>query len=260
LREEEIKWYQRSKAKHLLEGDANTKYFHLLANGHHRKTRIFQLPDGDNIISGDEELKKHITTYYRGLFVRPEESSITLDCGCRDDIPQVTLEENRILVEEFMEDEVRKAVFQMEHNKVSGPDSFLVEFYQVLWDLIKNDLMALFTKFHKGNLPLYSLNFRTIILLPKSAEATRIHQCRPICLLNVSFMIFMKVITNRLAGVAQRVIQPNQLTFLPGRNIMEGVIILHENIHELRRKKKSGVILKLDFEKAYDKVKWPFVK
>jgi hypothetical protein len=57
LREEEIKWYQRSKVKHLLEGDANTKYFHLLANGRHRKTRIFQLQDRENIIQGDNELK-----------------------------------------------------------------------------------------------------------------------------------------------------------------------------------------------------------
>ena len=41
LREEELKWYQRAKVKHLLEGDANTKYYHLLANGRHRKTHIF---------------------------------------------------------------------------------------------------------------------------------------------------------------------------------------------------------------------------
>jgi mannosylglycoprotein endo-beta-mannosidase len=41
LREEELKWYQRAKAKHLLEGDTNTKYYHLLANGRHRKTCIF---------------------------------------------------------------------------------------------------------------------------------------------------------------------------------------------------------------------------
>jgi hypothetical protein len=40
LREEELKWYQRAKVKHLLEGDANTKYYHLLANGRHRKTRM----------------------------------------------------------------------------------------------------------------------------------------------------------------------------------------------------------------------------
>jgi hypothetical protein len=44
-----------------------------------------------------------------------------------------------------------------------------------------------------------------------------------------------------------------------GRNILEGVVILHETIHELHRKKQNGVILKIDFEKAYDKVKWPFL-
>ena len=41
---------------------------------------------------------------------------------------------------------------------------------------------------------------------------------------------------------------------------MEGVVVLHETIHELHRKKQSGVIFKIDFEKAYDKVKWPFVQ
>jgi hypothetical protein len=43
LREEEIKWYQRAKVKNLLEGDVNMKYFHLVANGKHRKMRNFQL-------------------------------------------------------------------------------------------------------------------------------------------------------------------------------------------------------------------------
>jgi hypothetical protein len=75
------------------------------------KTRIFQLQDGDNIISGDEDHKKHITTYSKGLFGRPEESLFTLDAGRTGDIPQVTEEENRILVEEFTEEEVRMAVF-----------------------------------------------------------------------------------------------------------------------------------------------------
>ena len=63
LREEEIKWYQRGKTTKLLYGDMNTKYFQLVANGKHRKTRIFQLEDGGKIIKGDEQLKKYITDY-----------------------------------------------------------------------------------------------------------------------------------------------------------------------------------------------------
>ena len=167
LREEEIKCYQRAKVKELLEGDSNTKYFQLIANGKHRKTRIYQLQDGEHMISGDEELKKYITTYYKGLFGPPDNNDFNLDETRIDDIPQVTDIENEILILEFTEAEVREAIFQMEHNKSPGPDGFPVEFYQAFWDTIKGDLMALFSEFHKGELPLYSLNFETIILLPK---------------------------------------------------------------------------------------------
>jgi hypothetical protein len=148
----------------------------------------------------------------------------------------------------------------MEHNKAPGADGFSAEFYQVFWNVIKDDLLALFDAFHKGELPLFSLNFGHIILVPKSKDAMSIQHYRPICLLNVSFKIFTKVLTNRVSGVASKVIGPSQSTFIRGRNIMEGVVVLHETIHELRRKKDCGVILKLDVEKAYDKIKWPFVQ
>jgi hypothetical protein len=78
--------------------------------------------------------------------------------------------------------------------------------------------------------------------------------------LNVSFKIFTKVAMNRVTDVAKKVISPTQTTFLPGRNIMEGVIILHKTIHEMHRKKQDGVILKIDFENAYDKINWSFVQ
>lgn len=67
--------------------------------------------------------------------------------------------------------------------------------------------------------------------------------------------------TNWIALVAQKVIQPSQSTFImKGRNILEGVVILHETIHEMHREKLDGVILKLDFEEAYDRVKWSFLQ
>jgi hypothetical protein len=60
--------------------------------------------------------------------------------------------------------------------------------------------------------------------------------------------------TNRITKIADKVIRPAQTVFMPGRHILEGVI-LHETIHELHRNKMDGVLLKNDFETAYDKVK-----
>ena len=57
--------YQRAKTTKLLSGDCNTKYFHLVANGKNRKTRIFRLEQEEGIIKGDENLKKSITSYYK---------------------------------------------------------------------------------------------------------------------------------------------------------------------------------------------------
>jgi predicted DNA-binding helix-hairpin-helix protein len=119
----------------------------------------------------------------------------------------------------FTEEEIKEAIFQMEHNKAPGPDGFPAKFYQVFWQVMKADLMAMFYDFHKGELPLYSLNFGIITLLPKCEEAIRIQQYRPICVLNVSFKIFTKVTTNRVNKVAQKVIRPTQTAFLPGRYI-----------------------------------------
>jgi hypothetical protein len=56
--------------------------------------------------------------------------------------------ENGFLVAPFTEEEVKEASFQMKHNTASSTDGFPPEFYQVFWNMIKEDLMALFRNFH----------------------------------------------------------------------------------------------------------------
>jgi hypothetical protein len=137
----------------------------------------------------------------------------------------------------FSEAEVKEAIFQMEYNKAPGSDGFSVKFYQKFWDTIKGDLMTMFQELHSGDLPLFSLNFGVISLIPKVQELNRIQQYRPICLLNVSYKIFTKVATNRINQVTDHIISSSQTAFMRGRNILEGVVILHEAIHELYQKK-----------------------
>jgi hypothetical protein len=97
----------------------------------------------------------------------------------------------------------------MEHNKAPGLDGFLAEFYQTFWDTIKIDRLDMFSVLHAGQLELFRLNFGEVTLLLKINEVERIQQYRPICLLNVSFKIFMKVATIRLNSVANHVVQPS---------------------------------------------------
>jgi hypothetical protein len=46
---------------------------------------------------------------------------------------------------------------------------------------------------------------------------------------------------------------------LEGKYIMEGVCVLHEVLHELHKNKQARMLFKMDFAKAFDKIKWPFL-
>jgi hypothetical protein len=157
----------------------------------------------------------------------------------RNDLTQISGEENEKLVACFTEKEVKEAIFDMKHDRSLGPNGFPAEFYQVFWEIIKKDLMALFKDFHAGTLPLFHLNYGIITLLPKQKAATNIKQFRPICPLNVSFKFFTNVAVRRLTKVVDKLVSQSQIAFVLDRNIMEGVIILHETIHEMHRKKMN---------------------
>jgi hypothetical protein len=116
----------------------------------------------------------------------------------------------------------------------------------------------MFQDLYNDQLDIKRLNYGVITLIPKLKEANNIKQYRPICLLNVDYKCFTKALTNRLVPVARKRIGKNQTGFIKGRNILEGVVVLHEVLHELSRSKKKGLILKIDFEKAYDRVMWYF--
>ena len=127
----------------------------------------------------------------------------------------------------------------MEKNKAAGPDKIPVEFFQVCWDIIKEDIVELFADFHKGALDVHRLNYGVINLLPKVKDAIRIQQFRPICLLNCLYKWITKTLTLRLEHLANKLILKTQSAFLKGRNIMNGVLALYEILHETKRNKKN---------------------
>ena len=100
------------------------------------------------------------------------------------------------------------------------------------------------------------MNNSFVTLIPKLDNPEYISQFRPITVCNVSYKILAKVIVNRLRPILCRIIDQCQASFLPGRKTSDNIIITQEIIHTLMKKKgkAGGVILKIDLEKAYDKV------
>jgi hypothetical protein len=90
---------------------------------------------------------------------------MSLDTEIWLDEENLSLDDNISLNEPFFEKEVKSALDIMVKMKSLGPDGIPVEFYQVCWNTMKDDIMCLFHDWHLGNLNLYMLNFGMIIIL-----------------------------------------------------------------------------------------------
>ncbi|XP_061365840.1 uncharacterized protein LOC133309118 [Gastrolobium bilobum] len=87
-------------------------------------------------------------------------------------------------------------------------------------------------------------------------------QFRPIALCNSVYKGLSKILANKIKPLIGDLISPSQVNFIPKRNIQDNIIIVQELIHSMHRMKgkKSFFSIKIDLEKAYDKLNWEFIK
>jgi hypothetical protein len=239
-----------------LYGDLNTKYFHRVASGRKRKNTILSFEHGDNTIEGDENILAHAIEYYSKLFGPAPTFDIQINDDLWDQSVSLSESDNDQLCKPFSKAEIWNGLSQMEKNRAAGPDSIPIEFYQACWQTVKPDIIQLFADFHQGTVDISRINYGIITLLPKVSDAARIQQYRLICLLSCLYKLITKTLTIRIEPFADKLIHPTQSAFVKGRNIMSGVLALHEILHETKIRNECGIILKLDFGKAYDKVNW----
>nr|GMD28272.1 reverse transcriptase [Ipomoea batatas] len=63
-------------------------------------------------------------------------------------------------------------------------------------------------------------------------------------------------------GVFNRDVTKDESSFVPGRQISDNIIIYQEVMHTMRKKRGATgfMAIKLDFEKAYDRLSWDFIE
>ncbi|CAL1395909.1 unnamed protein product [Linum trigynum] len=118
-----------------------------------------------------------------------------------------------------------------------------------------------FNFFATGTLPEEVVE-STVVLIPKVDYPEIVSQLRPISLNNVCLKAITKAITNRLKPIMRKLVSPRQSSFIPGRQTTDNIIVLQEVLHSLRKKKgkRGGLVLKIDLEKAYDRLRWDFLR
>jgi hypothetical protein len=127
---EEAYWQQRGSEKWLLQGDANSAFFHASANGKRRKTKICSLESEDEVISGMEALKLHVVDFYKKLFGFSGHKGVHLSDSFWSADEQLDSDHKRRLEEPFNEEDVAKSIAGMKSESALGPNGFLVIFYK----------------------------------------------------------------------------------------------------------------------------------
>ena len=156
--------------------------------------------------------------------------------------------------------ELSHSLNNMNNDKSPGPDGFTVEFYKTLWPELSMFLLrSINYAFKKGSF----LNTRTegnIILIPKGNKPRKyIKNWRPISLLNVSYKLASTSIANRIKGMLPHIINEDQTGFVPGRFIGENIRLIYDLIQYTDLKEIPGMLLLIDFEKAFDTVSHDFI-
>jgi len=164
-----------------------------------------------------------------------------------------------LLIADFSEDEIRGAVWNCDSSKSPGPDGFNFGFLKHCWEIIKLDMLSAVKDFaYKSNWPRGS-NASFLCLVPKVENPQQLGEFRPISLVGCLYKIISKALSLRLKKVISKVIDFRQSTFLEGRGLLDSVLVTNEVLEEYKRKRKSCVFFKVDYQKAYDSVSWDFL-
>lgn len=113
--------------------------------------------------------------------------------------------------------------------------------------------------FHRNGKLLKGINNTFVTLIPKKDCPQSLNDFRPISLVGSLYKVLAKLLANRLKSVISSHISDSQSAFVKARKILDGILVANEIVDEAKKLKKDLLLLKVDFEKAYDSVNWKYL-
>ena len=224
--------------------------------------RKIETANGD-IITNQADILKEIEIFYSNLYRSRDNLLPDMDLYKlfeNQNINKLNNEEYHDIGKLLTVDELAKTLKSMKNNKTPGIDGFPAEFFKIFWCKLKFLITrALNHCFLKGELSA-TLRHAVITCIPKGNKPRNLlKNWRPISLLSVLYKLISGTIASRTKSCLQNLISHTQTGFIKGRYIGESTRLVYDIMEYVENNKKPGLLMLIDFEKAFDSISWKFM-
>ena len=254
---EKVKGAQiRSRLHWAEKGEKNTSFFLNLENSRQTANTIYKIKTKDGEIVHDNRDILNVTeNYYDTLYnsTKPTTKNIK-DYLNKIDIPKLNAEEEIICEGEITTDECDQVIKELKLNKSPGLDGLPGEFYKTLWPYFGKYLVGVFNECFDNDEVSHSQKQSVIRLIFKKRNKEELKNYRPI-----NFKIIAFTLANRLQNVIGKIISPDQTAYINNLFIGQNIRLVSDVIEFSNEKNLDGVLLSLDYEKAFDTAEHKFI-
>ena len=256
----------RSKVQWTEDGETNSSYFLRLEKNNYCNKLISKLQVDNKLITNAKEILNEEKHFYEKLYSNPKDhcNEKTRECteyfAKSSNIPRLTDDQKNKCDEPISEKELLLSIKAMKNNKSPGTDGLTAEFYKFFWNDLK-ELLLNSLQYALDNNQLSIEQKRGIITLIPKKDKNRLYlkNWRPITLLNLDYKILAKLLANRMIDFLPDIINEDQTGYVKERFIGCNIRLIEDIIYYTNRNNIPGILLSIDFEKAFDSIKWSFI-
>ena len=254
----------RSRAQIIENDEKPTKYFCNLETFKAVNKIIPKLERSDGTLITDQyEILNEAKLFYENLYSSKDANltDINLENEFIDyDIPKLSTEESKSLEGLITYEQASQSLKSMSNNRSPGTSGFNADFFKVFWKQLGHFIVrSINFGYNKGELSITQKE-GIITCLPKENKCRyNMKNYRPISLLNCIYKIASGVIANRIKSTLHKLIHKDQTGIIAGRYSGENTRLVYDVMHCAEKYNLKGLLLLIDFEKAFDSISWAFI-
>ena len=253
----------RSRSQWVAEGEKPSKYFCALEQGNYLDKTIKYLQKKDQSYTRDQkEILNEVKNFYANLFKENENTAkVNLQKLLTAHNIKKLNEDQAMSMNGYLSiEELGLALKNTKNNKTPGLDGFSFEFFKIFWKNMKFCVAnAVNHSFDKGTLPLSLRQCVITCLLKNGKVRSDIKNWRPLSMLSVIYKLASAAIANRIKPHLDHIIDSTQCGFVPGRYIGECTRLIFDIMKFTEDRRLPGMLVLIDFEKAFDSISWSFI-